>query len=292
VSRVNDVKKQLRSDADYLKGGKEYDPSDNWPSLEEAIGWADRLVKGFKDVEKLIKELVELELKTKALMELIGWSQMGDRDRPELPTGTKKTEILYHATVNVGQVLSQGLKSRKELDGKGKLGGGVDDKVSFTSDPKIAVAIAQSLLTVVKIANGEITWQNIMAVAKKQGIDLTDNQPHRDIQMHAKKVASGWEPDEEWKQVWASSHTDPAYAFAMFKYYLGQASEKGILYDPFFAMVRIDDFKGVRADDIGVVACRVNTANATYEPGMQEFRTSSGDISRCKKLNTPLKSVL
>jgi len=281
--------KDIQSDADFLKGGSRYDPSDNWPSLQEAIQYVQKAVQGFQDIRLLLRELHDLDTKTRALVSEQQWASgvdYGQTDRHK--RDTKPIEVLYHATANVRQILQDGLKSRSELDGKGKLGGGVSDLVSFTSDLQIAVAIANALITAAKVVNGEITFQDIMDRAVKQGVDLTGSQPYRDLQMDQKRRESGWKPEGKF----AYMHQDESYAFSLLRYYLGRAQEKNILYDPFFSNVDIKDLEGLDEKEIGVVACRVKMDNAKFEAGMQEFRVPSRDILRCKKLNVRLQSVL
>jgi hypothetical protein len=289
LQKAPELIRMIQSEAEYLKGGARYDPSDNWPTLQEAIQYVQKTAQGFQDIYALLTQLQDLEVKVRAMMDQQAWAaNVTYGGQSEHERETKPIEILYHATAAISEVLKTGLKSRSELDGKGKLGGGVSDLVSFTTDPQIAIAIGNSLITVAKIVSKELTSQDIIERAKQQGIDLTDSPPYKDRQMSQDKMNTGWKPEGQF----AYRHTDESYAFDLLRYYLGRAQSKNLLYDPWFANVDIKDLESVREEEIGVVACRVRMNNAQFEIGMQEFRVPSSDILRTKQLNVQLKSVL
>ena len=289
LQKAPELVQLFQSEAQYLKGGAQYDPSDNWPTVQEAVSYVQRAVKGFEDIRMLLRELQDLEVKVKAMIDQRAWAYSAMHDGSKLhKRDTKPIEVLYHATGATSDILKDGLKTRKELGGSGKVGGGVDDLISFTSDPQIAISIANALLTAVKIAKGELTFDEIVAKAAEQGIDMTTTQPYRDLQMDQEKREKGWEPEGEF----AYQHTGPEHAFRLFRFYLGKAQEKGILYDPFFASVDARDFLNVKEEDVGVIACRVKMDDASFESGMEEFRVSPSDVLRCKRLNVNIAPVL
>jgi len=85
-----------------------------------------------------------------------------------------KTEFpvkLFHATPDVESVCRAGLKTRKEIKSH-SLGGGPDDLVSFTTSEDWAVTIAKDLQTAARIANEEVTPQNICLYLDKQDATL------------------------------------------------------------------------------------------------------------------------
>ena len=68
-------------------------------------------------------------------------------------------EHLYHVTTDVAGVLKHGLQTRSELgqrSGKG-LGGGTNDTISFTDDPKVAGHILEGLHEFHSVLNGKRT---------------------------------------------------------------------------------------------------------------------------------------
>lgn len=289
LQKAPELIQTFQSEAEYLKGGPRNDPSDGWPTLQEAVQYVQKAVQGFQNIFTLLTELQDLEAKVRAIMDQQAWAgdvTYGGKDQHK--RDTKPVEVLYHATVATQEVLQSGLKSRSELDGKGKLGGGVSDLVSFTTDPQIAIAIGNALITAARIARGELGFQEVVERAAQKGIDLTDTQPYRDRQMYQQKRQTGWQPEE--KLAYLSE--DRSLAFGLLRYYLGKAQEKHILYDPFFANVDVKDLENIQEKEIGVVACQVRMDNAQFEIGMQEFRVPSSDIIRCKKLNVQLQPVL
>lgn len=87
---------------------------------------------------------------------------------------------LFHATTDKAGVCAEGLKPRCELEQKCGLGGGPDDTVSFTTNPKLAKDIALDLQTMVGIANGTLTFDNITEWLdqqdKKVGMTITPSK--------------------------------------------------------------------------------------------------------------------
>ena len=82
--------------------------------------------------------------------------------------GTLPTEPLYHVTTAKDSVISQGLKSRDELQqssGKG-LGGGESNTISFTKDIGVAKGIYSSLKEAKAFAEGKTTIIDLIKMAE------------------------------------------------------------------------------------------------------------------------------
>lgn len=99
---------------------------------------------------------------------------------------------LFHATTDKTGVCVEGLKPRCELEGKCGLGGGPDDTVSFTTNPKLAKDIALDLQTMVGIANGTLTFDNFAEWLDKQdkkvGMTITPSK------LWSKVIRDDYEP--------------------------------------------------------------------------------------------------
>lgn len=78
---------------------------------------------------------------------------------PSVPKGFPwpRKQILYHATVAIDRVRDEGLKPRRAL-GRDihATGGGPDESISFTTDERVALAIALGLRVLVRAARGQM----------------------------------------------------------------------------------------------------------------------------------------
>ena len=76
--------------------------------------------------------------------------------------GTK----VYHTTLALDAVLSEGLKSRRDLSERvHATGGGPDEAISFTTDIRVARAICVGLVTLAKIAKGQMLLGDLVISA-------------------------------------------------------------------------------------------------------------------------------
>ena len=74
---------------------------------------------------------------------------------------------LYHVTTAKDKVLSQGLRSRRELQSPSGLGGGPDDTVSLTADLGTARAIRDSILVAREFMAGKLAIPRMLDMARK-----------------------------------------------------------------------------------------------------------------------------
>lgn len=181
-----------------------------------------------------------------------------DATEQELMPPHEPFEILYHASSNVPAVLREGFKTRKQLGNKTGLGGGPDDIISFTANPRIAKAIASAIKTAVKIAKGIITFDDIAKKYKRFGI-----LDEKDIDR--KK---------------GSSQNDRESAFNLYRLANMKLEEKGLGYDPYFGFPAFEKFASTNLDDIGVLQAKVDMSKVKeFVPREQEYRVPVDAIS-------------
>lgn len=103
------------------------------------------------------------EYADKTLGEYHARSPHGDARYEELPTE------LWHAATDSDSIEASGIKSRRELGGRVSevgLGGGEEDTISFTTDPKIGSDIERSLHEAHMVATGKLTVKRMLEVAR------------------------------------------------------------------------------------------------------------------------------
>lgn len=183
-----------------------------------------------------------------------------DKGRVSMPPH-EATEILYHATTALGQVLKDGLKTRDELGIGGALGGGPSDLISFTSDAKIAKAIAWVLKQATLIAQGKFGEKELYVLCKKLGKEPDDVVRYADTSVNKKDL-------KKW-------------LFSALRYLMASQSK---IYDPFLAFVSVEDFAKNDINNIGVVKAKVDMSKVKeYLPAMEEYRVPKEAILEVSK---------
>src|ERR1035437_8889033 len=196
-------------------------------------------------------------------------------------------DTLYHATVAADQVDAQGLKTRDEqgVSGGAGLGGGTDNTISLTSDPKVASGILDGMKEAHDVVTGKLPVSEML----KQAQDGTDaKQPWaskledywKGAYGSVDKLAQGIEtdtgfpklPEEKpgWTPVKSSENTytdgSPSRysqwerpmtgaeksdnAFSFYKAWSLFREEAGGKYDPFFAFNDREAFASVKPENI------------------------------------------
>lgn len=174
-------------------------------------------------------------------------------------------EIMYHATTNAPAIMREGFKTREQLRKQGLgggLGGGPEDVVSFTANPKIAERIAQAMKYTIKIAKGEITDQDVIKKYNRFGIlkpkDLEDNS-HK-------------EGTKE-KALW------------LFRLAQGRMDEKGLAYDPWIAFPDMELLAKLDPNNIGIIQAKIDMSKVKqYLPAEEEYRVQLDGISELKRI--------
>jgi hypothetical protein len=168
-------------------------------------------------------------------------------------------EYLYHASSNVPAIMREGFKTKKELGRQPTgLGGGSSELISFTSNPKIAQAIAKGIKYIVRIAKKEITFDDVVAKYKRLGI-ISDE----DVE-HAKFL-----------------HSDPIeQTISLYRLALIRMQEKGLAYNPWFGFSNFNEFAKTNIKDVGIVKAKIDMSKVKeYMPAEAEYRVPVDAIS-------------
>lgn len=168
----NDVKELLAPTGEAPKtadGKLDFEPE----SIEGKRYWADSTLQNY--AEKFWNEAIDDAISRGDLP--WGEGHYQNQNREMVKRGYYNAEdkhwavlpdTLYHATTALSKVMDEGLKTRAELGqrfGKG-LGGGTDEAISFTDDPKMAQRIAESILEFRATLRGEVSPQQMYDQAK------------------------------------------------------------------------------------------------------------------------------
>lgn len=191
----------------------------------------------------------------------------------KFPSSTQKIETLYHASANAVTLYRTGFST--ETPEKGGLGGSQRTRsgvraTSFTFDLRVALAVARGLKEVASIAKGHIKTRDIKDWARKEGI----------LDAVYRQYRSGTAPDKE-------PDDTPNGAFWFYKAYKMVRDFRLAHYDPVFFGVRIDDFKGINPQHVGVLVAEVNTQHpdVTFVGGRErEVRAPADAVVRIVKL--------
>jgi GNAT superfamily N-acetyltransferase len=228
------------------------------------------------------------------------------KDLPQKP--------LYHATVAKDKVLSDGLKSGREVGhyGLGYLGGG-GDEISVTENPHYAHVIAQTLREAHDVATGKTSTEDLLREADENHVGQavrkgyeTQKGPIEHLrtgivrrhsmglytrEMMHDEDGQSWEPDTECPthpggihnedgdrhQCWRRSMGEDEKAdkrLALFNTLLWHHPKKENPVGTFMA----DNLRKIKRDQIGVVEVHPKPGvRGHYVPAEEEWRTWTGD---------------
>lgn len=224
------------------------------------------ITKGIRDMDDFLAKIQRYKnIVTDMEREILVWANSVQRKKstehsraPEKMPPHEPFEYLYHASSNVPAIMREGFKTKKELGKPTGLGGGSPDLISFTANPKIAQAIASALKTAVRIAKGEMTFDDI---AKKFGrFDILSKEDIQD----RKKYSSN----------------EKESAFSLYRLALMRIQSKGLGYDPTFGFPEFEVFHQTNIKDIGVIKAKVDMSKVEeYLPAEEEYRVPVNAIS-------------
>lgn len=257
--------------AEYLKdmkeefAGKSVENFVAYTCGEEAVASFMRCYNGMNNLISLVETMQSLMREFDSEMGTWVRSQSRIRktefktsDVSEQMPSHEPFEYLYHASSNVPAIMKVGFKTKKELGKPTGLGGGSSDLISFTSNPRIARSIANSLKMAVRVAKGEISFEDIIQKYKRFGL-VKDN----DI----------WNAK-------GNSHDPKEQAFNLYRRILSEIQTKGIGYNPVFGSPVFEEFSKTNLADIGVVIARIDMSKVQeYLPAEEEYRVPVGAIS-------------
>lgn len=223
--------------------------------------------------------------------------------------GLPKT--LYHTTTAKDKVISNGLKTRDELNmefGTG-LGGGSSDTISFTESLETALFIRDSLLEMKKIADGRLTIPMMIEMAKKGvgakspwlndtlsywGSEYRESGDYPDwlkdhllgierkrVLLPEKEEVEGWTQDKDDRSLFFRKLTeerklDNTVSFyktwSFFRQYAGGPE------DPLFFSSDVSSLGNISEDQIAVLEFRSKPGGTGYMMGsLGEWRVWSGN---------------
>lgn len=196
------------------------------------------------------------------------------------PKNLRETEILYHATPFIKEILSQGYKTKKELGNLEMLGGDTEGGISFTADLNIAKEIAKCLKEATLIANGKMKINDIIKMIKMDknfAHQSSDGSmwPLKDFintsrSNQRKKSVFKINPELEKFIGKTEDASSPKEVFQMYKRYLNYTKKR---YNPVFFMTDINSFKNLDVNNIGVLASKVDIGKTiNYLDSMEEYR--------------------
>lgn len=199
------------------------------------------------------------------------------------PSNLRDSEILYHATPFVKEILSQGYKTKDQLGNREMLGGDTSGGISFTADINIAREIARCLREVILIAQGKIKINDIIKMVKADRNHTTSsskggmwpledfisgairNKSRKEFQKQHPELAKKLPSQSELYEI-----SSPKEVFQMYKRYLAYTKRR---YDPVFFLSSIESFKGLDVNNVGVLASKVEVSKVIkYLDSMEEYR--------------------
>lgn len=224
------------------------------------------IIKALRDMEGFLSKVQKYKDIIKDMeREMLIWANSAHRNNsaehsrsPTRMPSHEPFEYLYHASSNVPAVLREGFKTKKELGRPTGLGGGSSDLISFTANPKIAKAIVSALKTAVKIAKGEITFDD---VAKKFGrFNIISKEDIADRRRYSSNMKES--------------------AFSLYRLALMRIQSKGLGYDPTFGFPQFEMFVQTDPKDIGVIKAKIDMSKVQeYLQAEEEYRVPPDAIS-------------
>lgn len=254
--------------------------------LDEVKNLFDSIVKYYHLLKSMKSYLEANKERNQINQSKYGWTV----DKKKLPAH-KPTEILYHATPYVKEILKDGFKTQDEL-GREALGGATSGAICFTADIRIAKAIKIALVDVINIANEKLKIGDIIKLAKSEGMDVkafTDwisEMKSRTLrnQYKAGKIKRPWGRSDFilGDDYYQANHAMIEMAFKLYKAYLTKTK---VRYDPLFFGVSASNFKGLDPNNTGVLACKVKMDTVIeYLHGMEEIRVPKEGILKIIKV--------
>lgn len=255
-----------------------------WGNFEDRIKDIE-LLNQFNDaIKKMKKWYKNYVSKTKAFLDLadrrVAAFYSGKNFDKNIPPQTEKTEILYHATTAVSDILREGFKSRKELGGRSGLGGGPDEVISFTADIQIAESIVWALRRACEVSKGKTTYRQLELLAKKLGVyeeslkGVVSSFGQFETIDDIKNFKLDRKPRiEEQKKEWM---------FEFFRYIITFQNK---IYNPWFAMVSYKNFEKLNINEIGIIAAEIEMDKISeYLVSMEEYRVPVTAIKKIWKV--------
>lgn len=230
---------------------------DEWAAADEA--WSEKLTEGV-----MTGKITLADAKARGLSIGFSWG-----DPVPLPP------VMYHATGDVAGVMANGLKTRREL-GRTALGGGPDNVISFTPNKATAERIAETLREVGQVLRGEISIDDLIAMAAKGGFKKQFEEAIA-YQLDQLKYLDGPSDDR---------------LFEIYSQFLRTQQASGGPIDPYFFAPNKEQLKNLSPDNIGVVEVRSKPgAMGGVAPHMEEIRTSANAVTIVGRKGGPKRAA-
>lgn len=225
--------------------------------------------------------------------------------------------IAYHATTAGSQILQGGFKTRNQLNDKSSLGGGTDNAVSFTTDWAVAKGVFDGLVFASQIANAPnqfnfiqqhfnslspIIQQNVTKMLSAiHGGSVSENlnsflsgfildgafgfgkfnKPLTENELNSlgflpshknSNIVNGENVFYNWfRPMNEKEKSDFLYSYLK-AYHAG-----GDVYNPVFFGTNIENFKGIKREDIGIISAEIEID--TNRRGVDDFPREGSDFS-------------
>lgn len=246
--------------------------STEWGSYEERLSQVEQLKKLTPALKKMKDWYKNYVVKTTSYVNSA--THILRKEKPP----TERVETLYHATTAINAILREGFKTRSEL-GRGALGGGPSDVISFTADLQIAESIVYALRRAHEVSSGKMNYRQLEMLGKHFGVwdkavETTNNNYGKFDYISSFDYSHTTTPrTTEQKKEWLFSCWRTILAF------------QSRIYDPWFAFVTYEDFEKLNPTEIGIVAAEVAMDKITeYLPSMEEYRVPIAAIGKVWKV--------
>lgn len=188
----------------------------------------------------------------------------GDSEKT-FPKGVEEKEIMYHVTTNAEAIKKTGFKSKRQLfEEAGRptgLGGGQDDRISFTASLEHAKGIKQAILDMIALAKSPPTAEQL--ISKFRDMGLSDEGIKEAI--HIFDYIWRFEPIGDLKFDRLRN---------LYEYLSSQAQDEGLYYSAVFWAPEQEAYAALDPENVQIIEAVVRTDDpeVTYHQHEEEFR--------------------
>jgi hypothetical protein len=188
-----------------------------------------------------------------------------DYDDKTFPEGVEETEVMWHVTTAASAIASGGFKTKRQLyDESGKpagLGGGQDNRISFTASYPHAQGIYEAILVMVDLAKDPPTGDALLD--RYRDLGLTESGIDEAIRIYT--------------YIWGrlpSGQLTFDQARNLYEYLQGQTQNEGLAYSAVFWSPDQEVYATIDPNDVQILEAvvRTNDPSVTYHRNEEEWR--------------------